>query len=834
MIKRAIFLLLCFMSSAAFAVTITEKNGVFTIRNQSYSITYSRGSAWGGVVQVKGGSCMLIPYLWLDTELEKYSERKNPKPVMVNRRKLSVSAKIKENTETKAVLELSFKFNGGTFTETITFDDTPVIRYDVDIDHQVRLHLHSLKLLINSHSKDAVFLPDNKQVPGYPVYGNVVSGKTWRGFWDPKWNICAIMGITDDRNLAGIEYGMNGKKDGKAVDHAEVSTTSVPLAQKGKSGRQKLSYTVIVSSQKDVAVKTAGELYGKKDSPYIFAYDTEKLIVRPGQGNSLLVQLRNPGKAQEVTLKTSLIYSLNSEKIIDTRKVKLAADEIRDMKISCKLPKEAQRGMLFRTELLDASGKKLDTAQEFFSVTNFAPRDASFGVTNADILYLEGQIEAQTGGFKRRYVGGFEYYCWAKSVIGALAPEEDSWIPNTEHSVDKVLTKQFVKKMIAHSQSQGVGVYSWITGLWDYHYAFRYPERMQYNKDGQPNIYSGKYYPDGRRRAVVKPHMFTPERAAEWGREMADSVDMFGWDGCRWDWSFCPNLLSDPLFMGDHADDWYDWKGVPSSKLFPDPDQTSVDCLKAWRKAVEERHPTFIYGTNYGSRPVLMKMNPKYKVESARNALTLFEDMAAYSKKEWSTFQLWGEELVRRIDQIRPYGAAPAVGFMSGLPPNSVSHNLARYTTIACGIKWWDSNIISIDMLTDQVRNRFLLRYAEWLYHKDFLHPEKLSVKIAGQDKILYETFVRERKVKGGREIILPVLNLPEDNGYICQYHDIPPVKKNLEVSVDLKKGETIGTVWLMTPQQPEKAVALDCKNGKFRIPELVDFCTVLIQIKGE
>ena len=834
MLRISTLLLLCIFGMSTFAVSVTEDRGKITVKNSEYTVVYSKNTAYAGLFTGKKGSAMAMPYLYLDTELEKYNERKNPKPVMVNRRQLKFNSRIKENSTNKVVLEISANFNGGKMTETVTFDNSPVIKYDVTVEHNVRLHLHSLKLLADGIGPKAVFRPDDKRVAGYPVYGNVISGQAWRGMYEPSWSHYFILGAVNHPNFAGIEYGMTGKKEQKNIEHAEISATSIPLAQKGKKGVQKFAYTVIVSPSVEKAENAAAKIFGRKNTPYFFSYDTEKLIVRPGKENALLCNITNHGQANEILLRTSLIYNLAVEKVINEQKLNLKQNSKQQLRIPVKFPSDAKFGVILKTDMFDRNGKLLDSAQEYCCITDFAPRDASFGITNASLLYTKGMAEVQNSGFKKRYVGAYEYYCWAKSVIGALAPEDDSWIPNTEHSVDSTLTKDMVKFLVKDAHSKGVGVYSWITGLWNYQYAFRYPERLQYNKDGQPNIYSGKVYPDGRRRAVVKPHMFTPERAAEWGREMADSIDMFGWDGCRWDWSFCPNMLSDPLFMGEHAEDWYDYKGVPSSKLFPDPDQTAVDCLKAWRKAVAERHPDFIYGTNYGSRPVLMKMNPKYKIESARNALTLFEDMAAFNRKEWATFELWGDELTRRIDVIRPHGAAPTVGFMIGLPPNSVSHNLARYTLMASGAKWWDSNIISIDTPADQVRNRFQMRYAKYLFGNEFLRPAKLSVTLPKEKNILCKTFIRERKVKNGREIIIPMINMPEDNWYICQYHDAPVVKKNIKMTILPRKGEKIDKIYLMTPHQPEKAIELKSANGTFTVPELIDFCFVLVQLKGE
>ena len=44
---------------------------------------------------------------------------------------------------------------------------------------------------------------------------------------------------------------------------------------------------------------------------------------------------------------------------------------------------------------------------------------------------------------------------------------------------------------------------------------------------------------------------------------------------------------------------------------------------------------------------------------------------------------------------------------------------------------------------------------------------------------------------------------------------------------------EKIDSVWLMTPQNPEKAIRLQVKNNKFSIPELYNTAMVLIRLKG-
>jgi hypothetical protein len=75
---------------------------------------------------------------------------------------------------------------------------------------------------------------------------------------------------------------------------------------------------------------------------------------------------------------------------------------------------------------------------------------------------------------------------------------------------------------------------------------------------------------------------------------------------------------------------------------------------------------------------------------------------------------------------------------------------------------------------------------------------------------------------------------MPADNQYICQYHDTPAVKKDLAVRIKLNPGESIDKVWMLNPHDPDKAIAMNVRNGEVIIPELIDFCALLIQVKGK
>lgn len=836
--KTMLFLLLAGFVSTGFSVTLEETGDALTVKNENYTIRFQEKQGYSGQITYFGKKKALftqvLPVICLDSELDLYDGRYNPATLRLERKKSKATKKILTNAPEKIRIAFEYPFNGGKAVETLTFDDSPAIRYDVEIAHQVRLFRHSLEVTHRERSGSGIFYPDGQRISGVNQgNGKNVAGKNYCYAVYPDSSVVGIVPV-ENGNLAGIEYAMVGKKEGYSAENVYMRIVFNKLSLLGKQGTFRSSCYLLASADEKAVREAALKLCPVSKTTEIFSMETLKLITRPGQPNALDLDIRNHGAGTvDAELDVKFIYGIDTEKSCGKRKISLKAGERKNISIPLEFPADAKKGIAVVCELKTADGKLLDRAAEFCSVSDFMSRDAGFGIQNAGQFHNLEEAPVRNGIFKKKYIGSYEYYCWAESVIGSLAPKYDSWYVNSENPYSGKLTKKFVKGMIDDAHSRGIGVFSWITGLWNYKFALKHPDRIQYAKNGEPNIYAGQVYPDGRRRAVLKANMFTPERAAEWGNEMADSVDMFGWDGCRWDYTFVPSIKCDPLYAGDKAEDWYDWHGVPQSKLYPDPDKTGQKSLTAWRKAVESRHPNFRYGTNFPSGKDKWEKHPLYHQTMARGGTCLFEDMLNYSSKKMNTFDKWGDELAYRCDRVREYGGTCVVGYMKGLDVGGVSYHLANYTAICAGVKWWSNARYEIEYLRDAERNRFALRYAEYFYGCDFLRSSG-AVRTAKKENVLFEPFVRERKTANGREIVVPIVNMPEENRYICQFHKEPPVRKDLSFAVSLKNGEKIGEVWLMRPQDPEKGVKLASRNGSFTVPELIDAALVLVRVEGK
>ena len=829
--------LLTIVAGAALAVTLEEKPDSLTVRNPHYTLQFAKENAYAGKLLAIGKAKipygMVTPTILLDGELDNYERRYNPGTVMVMRKQLTITPKVLENTATKVRLQFDYAFSGGQSTEVVEFDDSPAVLFTVDIDHTARLFEQHLHIALANAGNDGIFLPDNVRVTGlYHANGEGAAGPGWRLAWYAKKGVAVGVVALPHDNLSGIEYAMQGTNEGWGQETANLRVIHNPLARLGKKGHLQFRTAMLACTNPEAGQQAAEKLLGgAPQGVRFFSAHLQKVTTRPGQPNTLLADVRNYTAAPvEATINLTLTFSLNSEATLPPVTFTLPPNGTQRLALPIQFPAAVQRGCAVRCEMRDKTGALLDTMTDFCSVTDFAPRDAGFGIINVQQAHQDGSQHAWNRSFRKKYVGAYEYYCWAPSTIFGLAPKEESWIPHTEANYTATISKKFLKQLVDDAHSQGVGVYAWVTGLWNYKVGMEHPELLQYTANGQPNIYNGTVWKNGHRRMVLKPNMFTVERARMWGEEMADSVDMFGWDGCRWDWTFVPSVMNDPMYMGERTDDWYDWKGVPQSKLYPDPDKTAENCLRAWREAVNKRHPNFIFGTNYGSSLETWAATPRWHALAATHSMVLFEDMLNYAREQYGTFERWGGELAIRCDKVRECGGTPVVGAMHGLPDSSVSSHLAHYTAAAAGVKWWcyGGSIHLHDR--DAERNRFLLRFAEWYYGTEYLRPATQSVSLAGSDKVLYQPFVRERRTADGREIVVPLLNLPEESTYVCQFHDTPPVRTDLVLNVPTGAFE----VWLMTPQEPEKARQLTISSDKVTLPPLVDTALLLVRAKGQ
>ena len=567
-----------------------------------------------------------------------------------------------------------------------------------------------------------------------------------------------------------------------------------------------------------------------------------KLIHRLGElaKTEVVLQSHSTG-VESVGMVSEVISGIDEIRVADRRQVVLQPSERRQILVDWNSG-EREYGLTFRVKLLDGD-RLIDEAEEYTSATNFAPKVAQVGIYNPSCRQ-EGSEHSWMQQMREKGFGIVEYYCWMPDELLNLTPDGDKWHPHTESqgAYEVTLTKKFLKTLVGEAHKRGVHVYAMDSGMLSLPGILDRPELVKYTPDGQPWIYCGRIQDGERRYAVGVSNPYTREFVKEWAEEMAASVDLFGWDGCRWDWGFVPSKPTDPLHWEETEEEkekrkWYDSTGVPSTKLFPDPDGTGAELLHRWRETVNKRHPSFVYGTNGGASAEHQRSVPRYFKESSTHSLLLFEYLLSSVKEEHNTWAKWAEVMTEATQRVRVNGAQPCVGYKAGTLAGGIARRMSAYLMFASGCHWAKGagQRHSLDELWKQFR--FALRFSEYYYDPGFrLLPadRRDEVGVQAHPRVFWKQFVYERVRPAARDVTVHLLNLPE-NDYIVMHHEVPTVKENIAVSLKLKPGEKLKRASIMLPDPLPHAEPLKCSidagTAMARVPRLETAAIVLLEV---
>jgi hypothetical protein len=844
LISSGIALAACTYGYAAADVMISQKGKNLVVKNKFYKVEFKANKGYMMSVLSPGKKRCAINGFFVfstDGEQKKYIKRYASAPRKIRQSQMAATSTILKNDSGAAVVKLNLDFIGCKAVDTMTFTaGSPLIKHDVQLSFNKIMFEANYQLegiQFSSGHGESIFYPDNKRVKGIWISGFNSFCPTWKYAWNPK--IKAGFGLIGPAgsDWNSIHYLMRGKKEGWGTDLTLMQLMHKPLRYINLPGKVNFTFYVIAGGNPGLCTKMATALLPEPKEIKLEKVWPQKLVTHNNKDNYTTIAVSNNGKeVQKVKLISKAVWSLANNKLIDNREITLKPGQSHEFKVHWKA-NPMDWGMTFRTDAY-VNDKLVDSMEEYCAVSDFAPAVAGVGIYNVGNCRQEGSEAVWVEKLRKGYIGVVEYYCWAPSTIGDLAPKEDKWEPHTESqgSYRTTVTKKFLKTFISDAHKNGIYVYAWITGLFNFQKGLEDPSLFQYCANGQPNLYNGKIHGD-KRFTVGKGNMFAEDTAYKWGQEMGRSVDMFGWDGCRWDWAFIPNAPCDPLYQdkigAKDQPDWYNWKGVPSKKLYPAPDATAAKALKAWRKGVEENHPQFIYGSNGCANKKTFALTPKHSTARAKKSLLLFEYLLNYSnEKDGNTWQTWAKNLTQDGQRVRQYGAQPIVGYMRGLLPGTVSLNLAEYICLASGVKWWGHAVVPGGHDKSWIRRRFMVRFSEYYFDTAFrLLPEKRRLKevaVSGSKRIFWQQFVYERNKKGFRDVTVHLINLPKGD-YICQRYKVPPVRKNVKIKV---QGGNLTAVYAMLPNPKPHAVKLKVSGNTAILPQLDDAAIILFRFK--
>lgn len=555
-----------------------------------------------------------------------------------------------------------------------------------------------------------------------------------------------------------------------------------------------------------------------------------KIVYKLNTPSNADIKLANLStSSQKIEAECTVISGVDSGRVVSKQQISFAPSEKKLLKISWNSG-ENDGGYELKVDIWQ-NHKLIDSRREYGAVTDFSVSVGQYGVANPGWFNKPGQEKGYIEQLRNNYFSAFEYYCWTSCPMTGLTPPTEEWMPHTESQVnyEATISKKFIKSFVAEAHQNGIAVFPWMNGEVSLSTGLDHPEYFRYGKNGQPLLYNGNII-NGKRYAIAYTSaLYNENNAYRWGKEMAKSVDMFGWDGCRFDWYFIPALVGDP--MRTKKSDWFNFVGQSARELYPEQDTEGARFLQAFRRGVAETWPEFIYGTNAGEQmDEKSAALPKYHKESSTNSWMWFEYLLNYHDYSW---EKWSTKIVHDSSLAKVNGCQVGIGWMTPPERGTVTARLLPYLFVYSGVHW----IGPMDRESggDNWKIwRYAMRYSAYFYNNNFKPMlENNYIFIAGGERLFWKPWAFEKKTKFGRELLVNMINLPKGES-IRGNHQIPEPQKNLILTFNKNSNEKIKRVVMLNAEPEPNFAVLESKveNDKVtvKIPQVVWGASVLIE----
>jgi len=834
---RAVALVsLLLITGASFAeMTLEEREGEAIVRTDVYAasvdtktgvLTSVTDVASGRTVELSGPGLILVP----ERDREEWAQAWTPSPTI--HREVSATTDVRFEQRQDAIVCVSeWASPVGAVRRTATFaDGRPV----VEIDYAVSATGVIEEIGYQIETRDRGLFTRGRI---FPADERVLSPRDGMARHDPA---PALAYCWDGDTGIGLMAG----GDARAVAHAiepgpnlvQLAAYSQPLRWTAPPFEAGLQVKLVIGVDPQEALALYRALTPGLKSVEIADLEIDRLIHWTDEaGGATAIVFNNDDEARSVRVAAAVVSGLGQADALPEQVLGLGPGEA--ARVRLRWPPLPEWGHGLEVRLLDADGAQLDVAREYFAVSDNFSRVGQIVVFNPGWMKDDWRIPRYVEWARRNAIGTIEYYCWAPDQVFDLTPDAEVFEPHTESqgAYRAQLRRSFLQDLVVQAHEGGLRVLAMDTGMASLPGALSHPEQARYTAEGQIYIYNGDIH-DGKRFNAVPAHVFTEERIRAWATEMADSVDMFGWDGVRFDWNFIPASPADPLDLDAEGErdrnTWYDWQGRPAHELFPEPDATGASLCRLWRETVTSRHPRFVYHGNYQVNAEVRDTFPQYTNAACADSGILREGLLNVALR-YPTWQEWADALMETTRVIRPLGGQPSVGWMRGYAPGSISHSVLQYCMISAGFHWYGSAGARHSIDDTWTRFRHALRFSEYFYDPAFLPAEAATVTGGGVERVLWEPFVFVRDEGERRETLVHLVNLPESD-HIIQRHAIPPVRENLTVTIDLPEGARVESCHVLVPDPHPHAQPLDwvlagAGHAVVTLPELREMASVLM-----
>ena len=477
-------------------------------------------------------------------------------------------------------------------------------------------------------------------------------------------------------------------------------------------------------------------------------------------------------------------------------------------------------------------------ADNFYRVAIFAAHTLHHGYTIRDETFFRKVIREA----REDYANCMEFFAWAEDDMVEMSSEDDYWFSGQTCYQQ---SKEGLKKVSEIAHANGIGMVTYgkflMTGYPGWKTAYDYPSDHKFQYTYAPGMWApvnvrtldrlrykefvpltwGPSVPGGFFKVAwqmwpslrgIRPDL-TPQTTRLAAEEVIRSIEMFGWDGIRWD--------------GHMAAGWAHGGRSPERYKYRDARETQT-LVRYFKDIVNAKHPRFRHGYNYLDTQAEPNRDWAYEDfeldELARGGGLLMNEsvkMAATQSYEWiaRNLQVQGD-LARERD-----GFLLFCSFASASERDRLAEKILYF---AGGARTY----FSADC---QKLHRYVTRYSRYCFDETLrrLAKPEAILRPDKETSLWWEPFVYETTTEDGREqLVVNLINLPRAAKVVAEHAkktdlQLSPGTDPFEFAVTLPEAHTLTGAHLIDPFT--LAVSdVDVRAGSVPVPS-VNLWSVLI-----
>ena len=839
------------------AAEVEQTDEKVTVRNDAWTVTLEKRVGW--VITDVRGPRGAFPLDRLHTRVfPRMQDPAGPGMVMPEARSdISQHATIqvrRNEADQSVTVRRTWRMPAGQGVEETIFDPhAPLARRTLVFESSQRLEAIEVEANMSGQVADrVVHYPEGERIPSRTL--EFTAGLPYMLAYDPQLKMgFGLRPAKDMPRLSRFAWGAR-ETEGDIRRDSNLRVCGIGLGSSQLSfieapKRFELAYDIFLSSGTEPPFRVD---WPAVELRRVFA---QKLVARPLAGNAVLLALINhTDKPRDVRYAVTLNHGLIQQRVLTEQQITLPPGQT-ELSVPV-VTRNLRYGVEIAATLTDLTTQQTHTKKDYFTVS-----DNFFRVCSLDVSQPMGLPGRAERWYARRlrsgYCGLMELYTWAPDQTTDLTPPDDWYLPETESQGYGPNVNAYSGKLMADMvkgfHANGVGVVAETTQFMNSRSSLQYPEQARYIADGtvqstfkvSHNVEArthGVYDRDEREFATTGAVFLEAENIHRWGREFAEAVRRFGFDGVRFD-SGPGNLLGlysgDPLKIRDDTPIVFDFQGR-SLNVELDLDAYALRNMTIWMSHVLNARADFNLGMNGGiGTGDLLGMFPRsYQYAGALNAYFLFEGALNVARPGWDTWDGWAKVLTDNYRINQSLGASGGVGSMRLLCPGTM--RTLCYTAFASGHHLYNMWGRLHTKYGDEIAKayRFEIRFGEYLYDASWqpLERDQTKLVVDGHERLLWRDFVRRRTLRDGQtETIVHLVNRPAGDKIVRAY-DPATVREGTRVRLKLPPGAQPVAAWAIQPD-PERVTPLDRRVDQqqieVKVPPVDAFATVVIRTRG-